>query len=285
MKTSIALVLSCLCFAGCASNVNSEKDVNLSLGEAPLTAKFESETQSIWGGSLVKGDDGLYHMFYSRWPKKLGWAWVTHSEIAHAVAHSPFGPFVHEDVALSVRGPEFWDGLCTHNPTVHKFGEKYYLYYMGNTGDGKVVGEPGKVKLNWGHRNNQRIGVAVADSPKGPWQRFDEPLVDVSSNEDALDALMVSNPSVAKRPEGGYLMVYKAVGKKIKRLAGGPVVHCVATSERPTGPFTKYDKPVYSRQRGMSFLLKIPLFGIRRGNTGRSLRICMEPLRTRGSRW
>ena len=37
----------------------------------PLSAKFESDTQSIWGGSLVKGDNGLYHMYYSRWPVAL----------------------------------------------------------------------------------------------------------------------------------------------------------------------------------------------------------------------
>ena len=34
----------------------------------------------------------------------------------------------------------------------------------------------------WNHQidlNNQRIGVAVADDPHGPWTRFDEPLIDV----------------------------------------------------------------------------------------------------------
>lgn len=35
--------------------------------------------------------------------------------------------------------PNFWDGLCTHNPTVHHFDGMYYLYYMGSTGDGKVM--------------------------------------------------------------------------------------------------------------------------------------------------
>ncbi len=91
---------------------------------------------SIWGASMVKGEDSLYHLFYSRWPKNLGWAWVTHSEIAHAVSSSPFGPFEFKDVALSTRGAGFWDGLCTHNPNIHVFAGKYYLYYMGNTGDG-----------------------------------------------------------------------------------------------------------------------------------------------------
>lgn len=224
---------------------DDKTEFKLRLGKVPATAKFSSNSMSIWGGSIVKGDDGKYHMFYSRWEKKLGWAWVTHSEIAHAVSDSPFGPFEHKDVALPARGAKHWDGLCTHNPTVHKFDGKHYLYYMGNTGDGKVVGGPGNLKLNSIHRNNQRIGVAVAESPNGPWQRFDQPLIDVSPDPESLDALMVSNPSVTRRPGGDYLMVYKAVGKKKAGIWGGPVVHCVATSDCPTGPFKKHDQPVF----------------------------------------
>ncbi|MEL7161602.1 MAG: glycoside hydrolase family protein [Bacteroidota bacterium] len=218
---------------------------SLQLGAVAPESKFVSDTMSIWGGSLVKGEDGRYHMFYSRWEKELGWAWVTDSEIAHAVADTPFGPFTFQDVALPPRGAEYWDGLCTHNPTIHRFGDKYYLYYMGNTGDGKIPSSPGNLVINILHRNNQRIGVAVADSPNGPWERFDEPLIDVSPDSNALDALMVSNPSVTKRPDGGYLMVYKAVGKQLPGKWRGPVVHCVATADEPTGPFRKYDKPVF----------------------------------------
>ncbi|WP_157766084.1 glycoside hydrolase family protein [Aquimarina aggregata] len=231
------------------SNVKkSDASVNyfkLDLGKPTLKSKFENDTWSIWGGSMVKGNDGLYHMFYSRWKKELGWAWVTDSEIAHAVSNTPFGPFTFRDVALSSRGSNYWDGLCTHNPNIHKFDGKYYLYYMGNTGDGKTTTFPGKLVLNPSHRNNQRIGVAVSDSPNGPWKRFDTPLINTGTHENALDALMVSNPSVTKRPEGGYLMVYKAVGKQKPGIWGGPVVHCIATSENPTGPFKKYDQPVF----------------------------------------
>jgi len=217
----------------------------LKLGSPELSSKFENDVWSIWGGSLTKGDDGLYHLFYSRWKKELGWAWVTNSEIAHATSKTPFGPFEFKNVALEARGSHFWDGLCTHNPTIHKFNGKYYLYYMGNTGDAKVPSSPGKLILNPVHRNNQRIGVAVANSPNGPWKRFSTPLIDVSPNENALDALMVSNPSITQRPDGGYLIVYKAVGKKRPGIWGGPVVHCVATSTSPTGPFKKYNTPVF----------------------------------------
>ncbi len=237
-------LLSALLLASCTKQ-KKIPDFKIEFGKVSRESVFVSDELSIWGGSLMKGEDGLYHMFYSRWPKAPGWVWVSHSEVAHAVSESPFGPFEHRDVALPVRGEEFWDGLCTHNPTIHKFDGKYYLYYMGNTGDGKLLGSPGKEQLNWGHRNNQRIGVAVADSPEGPWKRFDKPVMDISSNDDAWDSLMTSNPSVCRRPDGGYLMVYKAAGKKFDLPQGGPVVHCIATADSPTGPFTKYPDPVF----------------------------------------
>lgn len=218
----------------------------IELGKVAPKAVFANDTMSIWGGSLVQGEDGLYHMYYSRWPKAIGWEWANYSEIAHAVSSSPFGPFEHRDVVLPDRGAEYWDGSCTHNPTIHKFDGKYYLYYMGNTGDKKIVSEPGKAKINWVHRNNQRIGVAVANSLDGPWERLDKPVIDISTDSLAWDALMTSNPSVCKMADGKILMVYKAVAKHDPLPGGGPVVHLVAIADSPTGPFKKYPDPVFA---------------------------------------
>ena len=82
---------------------------------------------------MVRDPKGSCHLFYSRWPRSKGFeAWVTHSEIAHAIAEKPSGPYEHVDVALPARGGDVWDGYCTHNPTVHTFNGNYYLYYMGN---------------------------------------------------------------------------------------------------------------------------------------------------------
>lgn len=241
-------ILICIIFSILSCTTQKQRashDYTIKLGKVPMSAKFENDTMSIWGASMVKGEDGLYHLFYSQWKKKLGWAWVTDSEIAHAVSKSPFGPFTFKDVTLPRRGAGFWDGLCTHNPTIHKFGKKYYLYYMGNTGDGVITGTPEKEALNWVHRNNQRIGVAVADNPNGPWQRFDKPLIDVSADSLSLDALVTSNPSITQRPDGSFLFLYKGVGKTYPLPFGGPVLHGVATSKSPTGPFIKYDKPIF----------------------------------------
>jgi len=115
------------------------------------------------------------------------------------------------------------------------------LYYTGNKGDRKAT-----KGLNWTHRNNQRIGVAVADHPKGPWKRFDEPLINMSNDPNAHDALMMANPSIARRPDGIYVLVYKCVGKKGGMPFGGPVVHMAATSLSPTGPFVKHSHPIFT---------------------------------------
>lgn len=118
------------------------------------------------------------------------------------------------------------------------------LYYTGNCGDGINI----KNSLNWSHRNSQRIGVAVSSSPYGPWKRFDRPLVDVSPDSTAFDALATNNPSIAEMPDGKYLMVYKAVAKKNPLPFGGPVVHMTAISDSPIGPFLKNSKPIFTKE-------------------------------------
>ncbi|QGY47527.1 family 43 glycosylhydrolase [Maribellus comscasis] len=263
MKPLLFTVILLIFIFGCSSTKQEDKipagelDIKSMLQSAPTGAKFINDSSFIWGAGLVKSaSDQKYHMFYSRWPHKFGWsAWVTHSEIAHAVSDSPFGPFKFVDVALPARGAEFWDGMVTHNPNVHYFNGKYYLYYMGNRGDG-IPSNSGE-SLNWTHRNNQRIGVAVADDPNGPWKRFDEPVIDVTKDSTAHDALMTSNPSVTQMADGRYLAVYKAVGKKKPMPFGGPVVHLTAIADSPTGPFVKQNKPIFTSE-GVMFPAEDP---------------------------
>lgn len=207
----------------------------------PLSGKFEDPGFVVWCGTMIRDEKGTCHLYYSRWPRALGhYGWVTHSEVAHATADHPLGPYKFADVALPARSADQWDGHCTHNPTVMKFGSRYYLYYMGNRGDRKRV-----KGLNWNHRGKQRIGVAVADSPAGPWIRSDQPLIDATPG--FYDALANNNPSVVQRAEGDYLMVYKAIGNKGEPPWYGPVVHVVATSDSPTGPFKKHPNPVFTK--------------------------------------
>ena len=252
MEKALLSICLLLTWMGYAGGVGA--DYRISLQPTDPACIVGDPDHYTWGASPMKGRDGRYHLFYSRWKKEEGFsAWLTGSEVAHAVSESVEGPYRFRDVALPARGKRYWDGLNTHNPTIHCFDGKYYLYYMGTTGDGKNT-EP---KLNMNHRNSQRIGVAVAASPDGPWTRWDKPLIDVSSDPQAPDALMTSNPSVTRMPDGRFLMVYKAVGKKVKGIFGGPVVHLCATSDSPMGPFKKELKPIFTK-KGTLFAAEDP---------------------------
>lgn len=222
-----------------------QKDFQKLIQPIPSSAKFSETGYYVWCGSLIKGDDEKYYLFYSRWPDKEGFkGWVTHSEIAVAVSDKITGPFKPVKIILGAREKGYWDSDVTHNPNIQKFNGKYYLYYMGNYGNGEW----------WNHRNHQRIGVAISTTPLGPWQRSDKPVLDVSV--DKWDHLMTSNPSVCKAENGKYLMMYKGVGDG-EMPFGGKVLHGVAFSDSPTGPFAKSPKPIFQKE-GVKFPAEDP---------------------------
>jgi len=229
LRSSGCLILGLL-FQTAASA--TELDLGTLVQPVPLDARFSHPDYFIWCGAPTKGADGKYHLYYSRWPVSKGFApgWALWSEIAYAVAETPLGPYRHVNVALPARGREFWDGTTTHNPSILQKDGKFYLFYMGNTGDGKSYPL---------HRNNQRIGVAVADKPEGPWNRCDKPIVDVSADKTAFDSLCVTNPAAAVRPDGGMLLIYKAVEYVEGKAMGGKVRYGAAVADKPEGPYVK----------------------------------------------
>jgi len=196
------------------------------------------EGYHTWCASMTRGRDGRCHLYASAWPVETSFdGWVTDSTIVHAVSESPFGPFEFCDVALGRQEADVWDRDVTHNPTVIEAAGKWYLYYMGNRGNGEF----------WNHRNNQRIGVAVADRPEGPFERTGEPVLPPGM-KGAWDDLLTSNPSCAQAPDGRFVLVYKAVSSKGDAPFHGPVKHGVAFSLSPTGPFEKHPEPIFESQ-------------------------------------
>jgi hypothetical protein len=220
-----------------------ELDLGAMVQPVPATAMFSDPKWDIWCGAPIKGDDGKYHLFYSRWPAKDGFdpGWAIHSEIAYAVADQPLGPYRFVNVALPARGinpatgKEYWDGEVTHNPNILRQNGRYYLFYMGNHG-------PGDYAI---HRNNQRIGVAVADRPEGPWKRFDHPIIDVSANPADFDSLCVTNPAATVRPDGSILLIYKGVTQQAGNRMGGAVRFGAALAGSPEGPYIKQQGHIF----------------------------------------
>jgi hypothetical protein len=194
----------------------------------------------VWCGSVIAWD-GAWWLFYSRWPEAAGYdAWVTHSEIALARGPSPLGPFASSNHVL-LPGPcrHAWERDVAHNPTVVAAGNRLYLAYMANHGPVHRHSPPALIPINadwWEHRNNQRIGVASAPHPMGPWETPDRPTLDAS--EAGWDSLLVNNPALFQIADGQWAMIYKGVATG-PRPFGGAVLHGLAEGAHPGGPYSK----------------------------------------------
>ena len=210
---------------------------------------FRMDDYWIWCPSVVRGPEGRYHMFASRWPKRLPFhpGWLTHSEVVRAVADREEGPYAFAEVVLPRRGPEYWDGRTTHNPTVREFNGRYYLYYMGTTypfprpseDEDLPKSDPRAVVARW----RKRIGMAWADSPEGPWHRSDEPIL--YTKPGTFYNFLTSNPAPWIDPETGAVkMVFKS--RIYDGDSHGPMKLGLAVADWPEGPYSVVgDRPLF----------------------------------------
>ncbi|MEM7343346.1 MAG: family 43 glycosylhydrolase [Chloroflexota bacterium] len=108
-------------------------------------------------------------------------------------------------------------------PSVLVFGGKYYLYYQTFTD-------------RWAPKDCVAVSMAWADSPDGPWERLDRPLIEGGAPDD-WDSCAVHDP---------FPLIYQ--GKIWLYYKGAPIdkdprnlirAQGVAMAEKPEGPFIK----------------------------------------------
>jgi len=218
---------------------------------APRGGGYSEDDHWIWCGSVIRGEDGRYHMFASRWSKDVPFApnWLTNSEVVRASSDTPIGPFRFEEVVLPPRGEGYWDGKMTHNPTIHRCGDTYLLYYTGTSYEGPVPRQPGEVdaERRLEARANQRIGLATAKSVFGPWTRPDAPILEV--RPDHWDALITTNPAPCVREDGSVLLLYKSTREDKAAIQYG-----VAAADHYTGLYQRLsDHPLAIGEPGVSY--------------------------------
>lgn len=218
------------------------------LGVVKRASGFSMKDYWCWDATVIKGDDGLYHMFASRWPKDISFhpGWMTNSEVVHAVADTPEGPYTFKAVALPARGPGFWDGRSTHNPTIRKHGDTYLLYYMRSTHPLGEAPRGKKFELNDPRclvaRANKRIGLAISKSPDGPWERFDRPILETKGG--TFYSFFTSNPAPVVHADGSVLMVFKS-RSYLEDGTHSQMMLGLARAPHYRGPYTVVgDKPV-----------------------------------------
>lgn len=212
---------------------------------APKNGGFYDPDYWIWGSSVIKGEDGKYHMFVSRWTKQVGFGnWVTNSQVVHAIADTAIGPYLYNDVVLPMRGKQFWDGMCTHNPRIVKYKEEYLLYYFGNTYNFPQPNAANPEVSNEMSREawmNKRIGVAISKSVYGPWKRLDKPVIEPRPGH--WDASITSNPAPAVNDSTGkILLMYKSSTNGMVP----PLLLGVSQSSKPEGPYHRLtEEPIF----------------------------------------
>ena len=197
----------------------------------PIGRILELEGFYVWCNAPIEGPDGKIHVFFSRWPaaKRMG-GWINASEIAHAVADTPEGPYTVLGTVLAPRGPGHWDATTCHNPHIKKIGDRFALFYMGNSN---------------GKTDTKRIGVALADSLDGPWKRSDAPLLEPGPTG-AWDDHCTTNPSLVQHPNGEFWLYYKSWNTAEYDHGQPPIrgnrKYGLATAQHLEGPYRKHPR-------------------------------------------
>lgn len=176
-----------------------------------IQGSFKMKDHIVWGGSVIKHENGKYYMFVSIYPDSIGRnSWITISKVALAVSDKPEGPYSFKKVVLPYRDKKYWDGGMTHNPTIREYNGIYYLFYMGTTYDFERPTDDLSNKDPRFHEAfaNQRIGIATAKNLDGPWKRYDKPIIEPRAGH--WDLTMTTNPAPVIHEDGSVTLIYKS---------------------------------------------------------------------------
>lgn len=177
----------------------------------------DASRKETWGASIIQENASSFHSFTSYFKDGSLSSWMTNSVVAHAWAPNVTGPYVmDDDVLVGPSGAKGqWDASNCHNPTIHRIGSDYVLFYIGMdyTSENKDA--------------RQTIGAASSASLSGPWQRMEKPLLKpVLSWEQGG----VSNPAILVNENGSIVMFYR--GNQDRGMG-------VASAPHWRGPYTR----------------------------------------------
>jgi hypothetical protein len=141
--------------------------------EDPTIQKF-----CYWDGQVLKGADGKWHMFASRWPEERGHGGWTGSAAVHAVADNVLGPYVDKGMLW----PDDQGGKG-HNVTALMMPDGRYAVTISETRPGEVF---------------------ASKSPDGPWQSLGKITVKDQPRWRA------SNVTPLLRPDGLFMVVQRS---------------------------------------------------------------------------
>ena len=169
---------------------------------------IEEKEWSYWGGNILKGDDGKYHLFVCRWREdaKKGHMEWSRSIVVHTVSDNSIGPFkVVESIGKG------------HNPETLRLKNGGYIIYVIN-------------------------GYYYSNSINGPWEyrKFE------FNARDRKIPDGLSNLTFAQREDGSYIMMCR--GGSIWFSKDGQSTYNLVTENRVYPAYDgRYEDPVIWR--------------------------------------
>lgn len=134
--------------------------------------------------------------------------------------------WTEQGMALSKGTPGTWEGASVFTPNILVAEGRYWLFY---TGVSRQYERP--------YNPDSKIGIAVSNSPDGPWARLPtNPALSNSDEPADFDSHLVDDACLIVR-EGQYWLYYKGrqLGKSPRETKMG-----VAIADRPQGPYVRH---------------------------------------------
>lgn len=167
--------------------------------------------------------------------------------IYYAVSKDKGFSWAEKGQVLGIGKPGSFDSFAVFTPNIVKFHGRYYLYYTGvkPTGEGEFFFENNSIN------DFTAIGVAVADSPDGPFIRISEkPVLEVTprsqtaGKQSPFDSYRIDDASLLIRDYDGdgdddVWLYYK--GRNIDQGKHGPskTKMGLAIADDPAGPYKR----------------------------------------------
>ncbi len=170
---------------------------------------------------IIKVDD-LYYVWYSKGKISPGYdatVWYATSPDGHS--------WTEKGMALGKGEPGTWEGASVFTPNILVAEGRYWLFYTGTSR-----------KFTRPFNPDSKIGIAVSDSPDGPWERLDSnPALTNSDDPEDFDSHLVDDACLIVR-DGKYWFYYK--GRQLGKGPGQTKLG-LAIADKPEGPYVRYE--------------------------------------------
>lgn len=240
----------CVILVHLTTEVQSASQIQISNDLQPISKDniFQDPVYYNWCSSIIKGEDGKYHMIYARWKKEYTfYAWLTHSTVAHAVADKPEGPYTYVNTIMDFEEDHYKKDtfITAHNPKIKYFNGRYYIYFISTRLDRDISNEEliATAKTGFSHANwkplrtNLRTFVASSSFLDKGWKIESEPLLEPSGPITTI----VVNPAVTQGHDNRFYLIVKGDKPGTTRFVRN---QAIAISDYPDKGFVMQPKPV-----------------------------------------